>query len=552
MPVTYLELENFKSYAGVQRIGPFRDFTSIIGPNGAGKSNLMDAMSFVLGVQSRDLRSSQLKDLIFRPPGASSKKLRARAALYYQPEETDEPEICFSRTISPAGNGDYQVNGKTVSYAKYEEALAEIGVLVKARNFLVFQGDVESLAHKSPKELVELLEQISTSIDLKPEYDRLWKEKDQAEAATIFAYNKQKGFKSERRILKDQKEEAQRFEDLQKELRQTQTDLYLWQLYHMNALLDEKQEHVDELERQVEALQESEQEAHSVLREAKKQASSSRRETAALDKKRVALATQLAQLEPSLIQVAEQVKQFTKKSASDEKQMQRLNKERDSHKETLKALDSDIVEYKGTLAQLEKDYQTLQQEASDVVLTQEQEAEYQRVRELAAAASDQPRRKLQKLQRQLESARSKAVDTDVQNLTKRQEETNRDVEALQEREATLKQVSDENSMMTQCLSVYPNSSVIHRVSKSLPRNFVKLKRICRVQKSPLEILSAVVKSWIKNWRPFQKRSVMPATIEANHKTKSASFKPSSLLSVIFLAFRDVWLIFVVRHSAAST
>jgi structural maintenance of chromosome 1 len=34
-------------------IGPFRDFTAIIGPNGSGKSNLMDAISFVLGVQSR-------------------------------------------------------------------------------------------------------------------------------------------------------------------------------------------------------------------------------------------------------------------------------------------------------------------------------------------------------------------------------------------------------------------------------------------------------------------------------------------------------------------
>lgn len=31
MPVTYLELENFKSYAGKQMIGPFRDFTSVIG-----------------------------------------------------------------------------------------------------------------------------------------------------------------------------------------------------------------------------------------------------------------------------------------------------------------------------------------------------------------------------------------------------------------------------------------------------------------------------------------------------------------------------------------
>jgi hypothetical protein len=32
----------------------------------AGKSNLMDAISFVLGVQSRHLRSQKLDDLIFR------------------------------------------------------------------------------------------------------------------------------------------------------------------------------------------------------------------------------------------------------------------------------------------------------------------------------------------------------------------------------------------------------------------------------------------------------------------------------------------------------
>ena len=51
---------------GEQTIGPFRNFTSIIGPNGAGKSNLMDAISFVLGVKSAQLRSSQLKDLVYR------------------------------------------------------------------------------------------------------------------------------------------------------------------------------------------------------------------------------------------------------------------------------------------------------------------------------------------------------------------------------------------------------------------------------------------------------------------------------------------------------
>ena len=51
---------------GHQTIGPFTNFTSVIGPNGAGKSNLMDAISFVLGVKSAQLRSSQLKDLVYR------------------------------------------------------------------------------------------------------------------------------------------------------------------------------------------------------------------------------------------------------------------------------------------------------------------------------------------------------------------------------------------------------------------------------------------------------------------------------------------------------
>ena len=47
-----LEIENFKSYRGHQKVGPFKNFTAVIGPNGSGKSNLMDAISFVLGVRT--------------------------------------------------------------------------------------------------------------------------------------------------------------------------------------------------------------------------------------------------------------------------------------------------------------------------------------------------------------------------------------------------------------------------------------------------------------------------------------------------------------------
>lgn len=62
-----IELHNFKSYRDTHRVElGDSTFAAIIGPNGSGKSNMMDAISFVLGVRSSQLRSAQLKDLIYR------------------------------------------------------------------------------------------------------------------------------------------------------------------------------------------------------------------------------------------------------------------------------------------------------------------------------------------------------------------------------------------------------------------------------------------------------------------------------------------------------
>ena len=54
-------------------------------------------------------------------------------------------------------------------------------------------------------QLVEMFENISGSADLKEEYDAALKAKEEAEQRTIFAFNKTKEHKSERRQLKEQK-----------------------------------------------------------------------------------------------------------------------------------------------------------------------------------------------------------------------------------------------------------------------------------------------------------------------------------------------------------
>lgn len=175
-------------------LGPFDNFTCVIGPNGSGKSNMMDAISFVLGIQSKHLRSTQLKDLVFQGDPRNPTPRKAIVKLTYEPSdkelETLEESICFSRSITLSGVTNYQINNVDVTFENYEKKLSGIGVLVKARNFLVFQGDIESIAQKSPIELTKLIEQISGSDALKSEYEELFKQRNEAEEAILAAMQK--------------------------------------------------------------------------------------------------------------------------------------------------------------------------------------------------------------------------------------------------------------------------------------------------------------------------------------------------------------------------
>ncbi len=113
-----LEVEDFKSYRGHQEIGPFKQFTAVIGPNGAGKSNLMDAISFVLGVRTAHLRGN-LKELLYSggDSQAENRPRRGFVKLVYQTGFADSrlPPVCsdprhrcrcvaHKRDALPAGN----------------------------------------------------------------------------------------------------------------------------------------------------------------------------------------------------------------------------------------------------------------------------------------------------------------------------------------------------------------------------------------------------------------------------------------------------------------
>lgn len=136
----------------------------------------MDAISFVMGEKTSSLRVKRLSDLIH---GASINKPVSHSASVTAVFILDNgQEKSFQRAVKGSSsecriNGDviffYLIsrcictiwNFQVVSNAMYLSELEKLNINVKGKNFLVFQGQVESVAMKSPKEMTTLFEEIS-------------------------------------------------------------------------------------------------------------------------------------------------------------------------------------------------------------------------------------------------------------------------------------------------------------------------------------------------------------------------------------------------------
>uniref|UniRef100_A0A915Q3C1 Structural maintenance of chromosomes protein n=1 Tax=Setaria digitata TaxID=48799 RepID=A0A915Q3C1_9BILA len=231
-----LELENFKSYKGNQVVGPFKQFTAIIGPNGSGKSNLMDAMCFVLGEKASNLRVKKLHDLIHGAPVGKAVANRCHVTMNY--EDDDGNMRAFTRLVTGSGS-EYRVDDKTVTPQQYGHALEEINVFMKAKNFLVYQGQVEQVAMKNPRELTQMFEEISRSCEFQADYDRLKTELAKAEEEAAFNLNKRRGIALEKREAKLEKDEAEKYQMLKEELELKQRQVYLLQLFYAEKMATE-------------------------------------------------------------------------------------------------------------------------------------------------------------------------------------------------------------------------------------------------------------------------------------------------------------------------
>ncbi|KAL0027544.1 hypothetical protein WJX77_009918 [Trebouxia sp. C0004] len=174
--ISQMVLENFKSYAGAQHVGPFhKSFTSVVGPNGSGKSNVIDAMLFVFGKRAKQLRLNKVSELIHNSTNHKN-LLMARVCVHFQEildtgDETFEvnPESHFtvSRTAHRNNSSDYYIDEKKSNFTEVTKLLKSKGIDLDNNRFLILQGEVEQISMMKPKSqtphdtgLLEYLEDI--------------------------------------------------------------------------------------------------------------------------------------------------------------------------------------------------------------------------------------------------------------------------------------------------------------------------------------------------------------------------------------------------------
>ena len=428
----------------------------------------MDAISFVLGIKSSHLRSAHLRDLVYRGRVLRTSKINGDGSatkegvngdadrdggldnetLSNGTQERNDPKSAWvmavyeddagdsqfwKRTITNQGVSEYRINDRVVTAQQYNEALEAENILIKARNFLVFQGDVEAIASQSPRDLTRLIEQISGSLEYKAEYERLKIAQDEALENQSYNLHRRRGINSEIKQYQEQKQEADNYAKKAQERDQAIVNHILWKLYHFQRVIEESgaemQKHQEELKEHRRNIEKYE----ATLEEAKKDQNKVGKEVSRTERSIKAKEKETEAKDNGLIPIAEKIDIVNKNLRKYDSRIAEISKERDTHSNALKQSTKDLKIVQKAQSQWENDWKKLaEHEGRELSETDIQE--YNRLKEDVNKRTSTDQIKVDNLTRQ-----QKADEETVNSLKSTVDSAQWDVERL---ESELKEIGD--------------------------------------------------------------------------------------------------------------
>ncbi|KDN36331.1 hypothetical protein RSAG8_10898, partial [Rhizoctonia solani AG-8 WAC10335] len=181
MKIEELVIEGFKSYPTRTTIqGWDPSFNAITGLNGTGKSNILDAISFVLGLTDyKELRASNWQELIYKKGAAGVTKASVTIVFDNSDPASSPPGMQNLKqiTISIPNKSKYLVNGHVSQQQHVQTLFQSVQLNINNPNFVIRQGKITKVLNMGPREILGLIEEASGT--------RMYEEKKEKALRTI-------------------------------------------------------------------------------------------------------------------------------------------------------------------------------------------------------------------------------------------------------------------------------------------------------------------------------------------------------------------------------
>ena len=257
MRLSSIQMSGFKSFVEPTRVIFDSPLIGVVGPNGCGKSNIVDAIRWVLGESSRNIRGGSLEDVIF--DGSESRKRLDRASIEVVVdnalgriggEYANFSEIKIRREVSRdmERQSRYYINGSSVRRKDVSDLFQGTG-LGRGNYAIIAQGMVQGLIEAKPEEMRKYIEEaagISLYRERRRETENLIRrsEENLERVQDILKEHEQR-----LRHLGQQKEQADRLEVLQKEHRRFENEWVSLQLREQRNILGDREEEYASVEK---------------------------------------------------------------------------------------------------------------------------------------------------------------------------------------------------------------------------------------------------------------------------------------------------------------
>ena len=165
MRLRKIKMAGFKSFVDPTNLVFPSDMVGIVGPNGCGKSNIVDAIRWVMGASSKNIRGDTLEDVIFK--GSSGRKPVGQASVELVFDNSkgkvggqyaSYSEIAIRRQVARDGQSKYYLNGTQCRRRDISDIF--LGTGLGPRSYAIIeQGTISRLIDAKPEEMRAHLEE---------------------------------------------------------------------------------------------------------------------------------------------------------------------------------------------------------------------------------------------------------------------------------------------------------------------------------------------------------------------------------------------------------